>query len=68
MQFCLAIAQPVSYLFFHPTGNDLMASLFHISTTDRLTGNDAGMNVWRAFAGSHTVNDETIAPVGRRAR
>jgi hypothetical protein len=45
-----------------------MATPFHISTTDRLTGQNAGMNASHAFAGARTVNDGTIAPVGRRSR
>jgi hypothetical protein len=51
-----------------PRGNDLMATLFHISTNDRLAGQDVGMGAWQAFAGSRTVNDGTIVPAGRRAR
>jgi hypothetical protein len=45
-----------------------MATLFHISTTDRLAGHDAGMGARGAFGNAQTVKDETIAPVGRRAR
>jgi hypothetical protein len=45
-----------------------MANLFHIPTTDRLAGQDAGMRACPAFAGAWTVKDATIAPVGRRQR
>jgi hypothetical protein len=45
-----------------------MAALFHIFTTDRFAGQDAGMDASPAFAGARTVKDGTIAPVGRRAR
>jgi len=45
-----------------------MATLFHIPTTDRLAGQHAGMGARAAFSNAQTVKDETIAPVGRRAR
>ena len=45
-----------------------MAALFHIPTTNRLAGPDAGMGARAAFGNAHMVKDETIAPVGRRAR
>jgi len=45
-----------------------MATLFHIPTTDRLAGQDAGMRVCQAFAGARTVMDGTIVPAGRRPR
>jgi hypothetical protein len=45
-----------------------MATLFHISTTNRLAGQDAGIGAARAFAGARTVMNGTIVPAGRRAR
>jgi hypothetical protein len=45
-----------------------MAILFHIPTTDRLAGQDAGAGECSAFAGASMVNGETIASAGRRAR
>jgi hypothetical protein len=45
-----------------------MANRFHIPTTDRLAGHDSGMSARAAFGNAQTVKDETIAPVGRRAR
>ena len=45
-----------------------MTDSFHIPTTDRLAGHDAGMGAWKASAAAQTVNDESIAPVRRRAR
>jgi hypothetical protein len=44
-----------------------MAAFFHIPTTDRPAGQDAGMGSRAAFAGALTVKDE-IAPAGRRTR
>jgi hypothetical protein len=45
-----------------------MATLFHNPMTDRPAGQDAGMGARVAFAAAFTVKDETVAPVGRRAR
>jgi len=45
-----------------------MATLFHIPTTDRLAGQDAGMRACQAFTGARTVKDGTIVPAGQRAR
>lgn len=58
--------------------NDLMATPFHIPTTDRLAGQSAGMRAHVAFAGSATANrpwtgapaatGQTIVRAGRRTR
>ena len=45
-----------------------MATLFHISATDHLTGQDAGMGALPAFADARTVTNATIVPAGRRTR
>ena len=45
-----------------------MANRFHIPTTDRLAAWHAGMGARAPFGNAQTVNGETIAPVGRRAR
>jgi hypothetical protein len=45
-----------------------MAALFHIPTTNRPAGQDAGGRTRVAFAGAQMVKDGMIAPVGRRAR
>jgi hypothetical protein len=45
-----------------------MAALFHIPTTDRPAGQNAGMRACPAFAGALTVKNETIAPAWTCAR
>jgi hypothetical protein len=45
-----------------------MANRFHTPTTDRLAAQDFGMGARVAFGSALTVNDETIALVGRSTR
>jgi hypothetical protein len=67
--FALQLRSESVIFFAALTGStDLMANLFHIPTTDRLAGQDAGMSARAAFADAHAVTDGTIAPAGRRTR